>query len=44
MTPNLVIPIGDVDPEMIRAFLSERVEEVPMKEPIAHKILEFFGF
>jgi hypothetical protein len=44
MAPNLVIPIGDVEPEVIREYLRERVEEVPMKEPLAHKILELFGF
>lgn len=44
MAPNLVIPLGDTDPEAVRAFLIEHVEEVPMKEPLAHKILEFFGF
>ena len=32
------------EPETIRGYLQERVEEIPMKEPIAHKILEFFGF
>ena len=44
MSPNLVIPLGDMEPETIRAYLRERVEEVPMKEPLAHKILELFGF
>lgn len=44
MSPNLVIPIGDIDPETIREHLRERVDEKPMKEPLAHKILEFFGF
>lgn len=44
MSPNLIIPIGDIDPDSIRAFLREYAEEVPMKEPLAHKILEFFGF
>lgn len=44
MTPNLVIPVGDMDPEIIRERLRAHTEEVPMKEPIAHKILEFFGF
>lgn len=43
MAPNLVIPIEHVDPHTVRDFLKERVEEVPMKEPLAHKVLEFFG-
>lgn len=44
MTANLVIPLGDISPDTVRALLSEHAEEVPMKEPLAHKILEFFGF
>lgn len=43
MSPNLIIPIEGIDPHLVRAYLQERVEEVPMKEPVSHKILEFFG-
>ncbi len=44
MSPNLVIPIGDHAPETIREHLRLHALETPMKEPLAHKILEFFGF
>ena len=44
MAPNLIIPIAGDDAPVIRDFLKEYAEEVPMKEPLAHKILEFFGF
>lgn len=43
MSPNLVIPLTDVSPQLVRAYLLERAEETPMKEPVWHKILEFFG-
>ena len=43
MAPNLIIPIENIDPHTVRAFLQQRVEETPMTEPVAHKILEFFG-
>ncbi|OGG50935.1 hypothetical protein A2763_02775 [Candidatus Kaiserbacteria bacterium RIFCSPHIGHO2_01_FULL_54_36] len=43
MAPNLVIPLENIDPHVVRSYLRERVEEVPMREPFAHKILEFFG-
>ncbi len=43
MAPNLIIPIENIDPHEIRTYLQERVEEVPMKEPLSHKVLEFFG-
>jgi hypothetical protein len=44
MAPNLIIPLENIDPQVIRAFLVERTEEVPMREPLSHKILEFIGF
>lgn len=43
MTPNLIIPLENIDPREVREALSQRVQEVPMREPLAHKILEFFG-
>ncbi len=43
MSPNIVISLEHVDPHEVRAYLSERTDEVPMKEPVSHKILEFFG-
>lgn len=43
MAPNLVIPLTGADPELVRAYLSERVEEKPMTEPFSHKVLELFG-
>lgn len=44
MSPNLIIPVGDIHPDDIRDYLRPHAEEIPMKEPTAHKILEFFGF
>jgi len=43
MAPNLIIPLENIDPHAVRLYLRELVEEVPMKEPVSHKILEFFG-
>jgi len=43
LSPNLIIPIEHIDPALLRAYLKERAEEKHMKEPISHKILEFFG-
>jgi hypothetical protein len=43
LSPNLIIPIHDIDPGLVRAYLKEHSDEVPMKEPLAHKVLEFFG-
>jgi hypothetical protein len=44
MSPNLIIPIEHIEPSVVRAYLKERAREVPMHEPLAHQILEFFGF
>src|SRR3990167_3067265 len=43
MSPNLIIPIEEIDPSLVRAFLKDHAKEVHMKEPVAHKILEFLG-
>lgn len=43
LAPNLIIPIEHIDPATIRTFLKEHAEEVPMKEPLSHKILEGLG-
>ncbi len=43
MSPNLIIPIHDIDPGLVRAFMKEHANEVHMKEPLAHKVLEFIG-
>lgn len=43
LSPNFIIPIEHIDPRVVRAYLKERVTERHMHEPVAHKILEFFG-
>lgn len=43
MSPNLIIPIHDIEPGLIRSYLLEHAVETPMKEPLAHKVLEFLG-
>jgi len=43
LAPNFVIPLEHVDHRLVRSFLKEHVEEVPMREPLYHKILEFLG-
>ena len=43
LSPNLIIPIEEIDPHLVRTFLKEHAKEKPMHEPVAHKILEFLG-
>lgn len=43
MSPHFVIPIEGLDPQRLRMFLRKHAKEVPMKEPIAHRIIDFVG-
>jgi hypothetical protein len=43
LSPNLIIPIHEIDPALVRAYLKEHAAEVPMREPLAHKILSYLG-
>lgn len=43
LSPNLIIPIEQIDPRLVRAYLKEHAEERHMREPLAHKILDFLG-
>ena len=42
--PLLVIPLPEDTMEEIEDIISERLPEVHIEEPFAHKLLEFFGF
>lgn len=44
LSPNLVVPIGAIAADDVRTLLRPHIEEIPMKEPFSHKLLEFFGF
>ncbi len=43
MHPNIIIPLDHVDTHAVRAYLKEHTDEVHMTEPVAHKVLQFFG-
>ena len=44
LSPNLVIPLSDVDPETVREVLQHFAEEKFLKEPVSHKLVELLGF
>ncbi len=45
MTPDLVVPLADVDPATVREiFIEKGVPETPLRESFYHKVLELFGF
>lgn len=45
MTPHLMIPLNDVSPAAVRAYLlKKRVPEGFLSEPLSHHLLEFLGF
>ena len=43
LSPNLIIPIEEIDPSLVREFMREYANEKLMHEPVGHKILEFLG-
>ena len=43
MTPDLVIPLSDADPEAVREFLRPRVPEIELHESFVYNMMEFFG-
>jgi len=44
LVPLIVVPLKSVDTESLHDYLLERLDEVEMDEPIAHRFLEFLGF
>ncbi len=42
--PLLILPLPDEDVEGIEKIIAERLPEEHIEEPLANKILEFFGF
>ena len=44
LSPNIVIPIVDIDPDDVRTWMREHTEEVYMREPLSQKIFELLGF
>lgn len=44
LMPYIVIPLGGVDPEEVREYLLEHLEEEEHSEPLSHKIMEYLGF
>lgn len=44
LMPHIIIPLGDANGEDIREFLSEKLSEEEMQEPLSHKIAELLGF
>jgi hypothetical protein len=44
LAPNIIIPLDGVEIDAVHALMTEHAEERFMREPIAHKMLEFLGF
>jgi hypothetical protein len=42
--PHIIVPLGDIHHEDVRAFLLMHLKEVEHHESIGHMILEYFGF
>jgi len=44
LMPYIIIPIGPADPEEIREFLYEYMDEEEHMEPFTHKLMDYLGF
>lgn len=44
LAPHIVIPIEHISPSEVRNYLMQYIEEKEDSEPLAQKIMEFFGF
>lgn len=42
--PMMTIPLGDEDPDEVREFLMQHLEEKELHESTAHRIMEMLGF
>jgi len=44
LMPYIIIPLGDADPDEVREFLFEYIDEEEHHEPLSHKLMEYLGF
>jgi hypothetical protein len=44
LSPYLIIPLAETDPESVREFLRQYLPEEEHHEPLSKKIMEFLGF
>jgi hypothetical protein len=44
LMPYLILPLADMDHELIREYLLDYMPEEEMREPFTHKLLEYLGF
>ena len=44
LSPYLIIPLGETDPDTVRQFLQNYLLEEELHEPLSKKIMEFLGF
>lgn len=42
--PYIVVPLGDIDLDVVRERLGTRLQETELIEPFSVKVMEFFGF
>lgn len=44
LSPYLIIPLAETDPDTVREFLRQYLPEEEHHEPLSRKIMEFLGF
>lgn len=44
LTPHLLIPLEEIDPDVVREYLLKHLPEEELSEPFGQRLAEFFGF
>ena len=44
LMPYIIIPLSDTDPDIVREFLLNYLEEEEHREPLSQKLMEYLGF
>jgi hypothetical protein len=44
LMPLIIIPLGDVDPEIVHDYLIQFIDAEEMTEPFFQKVMEYLGF
>jgi len=44
LVPHIVASLNSTDPDAVREYLLEYLDEVAMEVPASHRLIEFFGF
>lgn len=42
--PIITLPLGGIDPDLVKNYLSNHIQEEPLQIPISERVMDFLGF